>query len=203
MVFPTSSLTTYPNDVPTAPTTAPSTPTPTLVMVAMASLQDMLEYINPSMVAHKGKHTGLQLLSTPLPSKDSAPVFEGPRTFQEKIAIGRAGGKASEAAHKRIIETVEVMHDLWNNRRPLERLCYGVVPMMVAGASPTRKLSRPFRAASTTAAMLGVWALLLDPVAGEVWSGGGVKNNAEELLRRGGACGSQFNNDRLLHFFLD
>jgi hypothetical protein len=122
-------------------------------MVAMASLQDMLEYINSSMVAHKEKHTGLQLLSTPLPSKYSAPVFEVPRTFQEKIAIGRARGKARKASHERIIETVEVMHDLWNNRRPLERLCYGIVPMVVAGTSPTRKVSRPFRAASTTAAM--------------------------------------------------
>jgi len=168
------------------------------------------------MVAYKEKHTGLQLLSTPLPSKDSAPVFEGPRTFQEKIAIGRAGGKASEASHERIIETVEVMHDLWNNRRPLERLCYGIVPIMVAGTSPPRKLSRPFRAASTTAAMLGVWALLLDPVAGEVWAGDGVEKNAEEQLHEGGAgalreggregggsCGSQINNDRLLYFFLD
>ena len=151
------------------------------------------------MVAHTGKRTGLQLFSTPLPSRDPAPVFEMPRTFQEKIAIGRAGGKASEDSHKRIIETVEVMHDLWNNRRPLERLCYGVVPMMVAGASPTRKLSRPFRAASTTAAMLGVWALLLDPVAGEVWAVDGVEKNAEEQLHEGGAGGLRERGGLVIH----
>ena len=87
---------------------------------------------------------------------------------------------------------------------------------MVAGTSPPRKLSRPFRAATTTAAMLGVWALLLDPVAGEVWAVDGVEKNAEEQLHEGGAgalreggregggsCGSQINNDRLLYFFLD
>jgi hypothetical protein len=138
----------------------------------------MWEYIKTSVVADQEKQAGLQMLSTSLPLNDDfAPVFEVPRIFQEKNAIreeqadvpeGKA--KVREASHKSIIETFELIKDSWNNRRQLERLCCGIVPIIVAGTSPTCKTPRPFRAVSTMAAILGVWPLLLEPVAGEFWA---------------------------------